>query len=69
MKSLCPLRPFDYYDDDGQIIPEGAECMEGACAWWDESLNRCSIKSLPNELYHLRTALEKIASQKRRNGD
>lgn len=34
-----------------------AQCSESACAWWDHDRARCSIVSIPPELYNLRLAL------------
>uniref|UniRef100_A0A6H2A368 Uncharacterized protein n=1 Tax=viral metagenome TaxID=1070528 RepID=A0A6H2A368_9ZZZZ len=42
----CPLiREFDYHDGkETQVVM--LNCLQAECAWWDEILKRCSVKTL-----------------------
>ena len=54
IKQKCPLRP----KRQGDAAPDFGECMKVECAWWDDGLEMCSIRSIAGKLSEMDDKME-----------
>ncbi len=57
----CPMSFAVDYEEENNPKFHVTGCLQSECAWWDEGLERCCMRTISACLYASNVALERMA--------